>query len=54
MPQMSPLNWLMLMLFFSTIFIIIYMMNFYSFNINMPKLNKSSILNKKNFTNWKW
>nr|YP_009434141.1 ATP synthase F0 subunit 8 [Hycleus phaleratus]APB02794.1 ATP synthase F0 subunit 8 [Hycleus phaleratus]ATP06058.1 ATP synthase F0 subunit 8 [Hycleus phaleratus] len=31
MPQMAPLNWLTLLVFFSTIFIILNSFNFYTF-----------------------
>nr|ALO77150.1 ATP synthase F0 subunit 8 [Anaspis sp. ANA02] len=51
MPQMAPLNWLTLMLFFISIFIIFNIMNFYSYNYS----NKSSSSKKINLsTNWKW
>nr|APX39826.1 ATP synthase F0 subunit 8 [Apteropeda ovulum] len=51
MPQMMPLNWLLLMLFFM---LILYMFN----NLNFYNLNYS-IKQKKHFKtlvlfNWKW
>nr|YP_010309733.1 ATP synthase F0 subunit 8 [Epicauta tenella]UMR54850.1 ATP synthase F0 subunit 8 [Epicauta tenella] len=52
MPQMAPLNWLSLMIYFIVIFMLINSLNFYSFsygNQNSPSLEKSTIK-----TNWKW
>nr|QTH79124.1 ATP synthase F0 subunit 8 [Hemathlophorus sp.] len=53
MPQMFPLNWMMLLLFFIIIFTL--------FNIQFFFIskNKSSFINKslnfnKNHLNWKW
>nr|YP_010460067.1 ATP synthase F0 subunit 8 [Hierodula chinensis]UUC04267.1 ATP synthase F0 subunit 8 [Hierodula chinensis]UVU19745.1 ATP synthase F0 subunit 8 [Hierodula chinensis] len=52
MPQMMPLNWLMLFLFFSILLIMFNVMNFYS------TFNKTSSLTplKKMTTTliWKW
>nr|ALO77588.1 ATP synthase F0 subunit 8 [Scraptia sp. SCR01] len=51
MPQMSPLNWISLMLFFLLIYIIINILNYFS----LIYTNKLSF--KKNKTinwNWKW
>nr|WOR80787.1 ATP synthase F0 subunit 8 [Pyrocoelia sp.] len=50
MPQMGPLNWLMLMIYFSTMMILyntfIYSMLYYSSKtMNIKKMFK---------TNWKW
>nr|YP_010596320.1 ATP synthase F0 subunit 8 [Sthenias yunnanus]WAJ61222.1 ATP synthase subunit 8 [Sthenias yunnanus] len=51
MPQMAPLSWLILFLFFIMIFMIFNIKNFYMFNY----LPKSSISNKNIVTyNWKW
>nr|UFZ13794.1 ATP synthase F0 subunit 8 [Anachauliodes laboissierei] len=52
MPQMAPLSWILLFLFFTIMFIIFNMMNYYIYS---PK-NLDSNLNKLNkFTNnWKW
>nr|AND96042.1 ATP synthase F0 subunit 8 [Onthophagus minutus] len=35
MPQMAPLNWLTLMIYFSLIFMMFNIMNYYSFNYNI-------------------
>nr|YP_004564183.1 ATP synthase F0 subunit 8 [Chilo suppressalis]AEF33918.1 ATP synthase F0 subunit 8 [Chilo suppressalis] len=54
MPQMMPINWIISLLFFITMFIIFNIMNYYIF---INKINNKSknfnINNKKNF-NWKW
>nr|QAX27895.1 ATP synthase F0 subunit 8 [Chilo suppressalis] len=54
MPQMMPINWIISLLFFITMFIIFNIMNYYIF---INKINNNSknftIQNKKNF-NWKW
>nr|AVE15509.1 ATP synthase F0 subunit 8 [Parablepharis kuhlii asiatica] len=52
MPQMMPLNWLMLFMLFSSVLLMFNVLNFYM-NINM----KSHLINKKKQTktfNWKW
>nr|SPP23436.1 ATP synthase F0 subunit 8 [Graphium sarpedon] len=54
MPQMMPINWIMLFIYFILIFILFNIMNYYIF---IPK-NKNNYLPlmknlKKNF-NWKW
>nr|YP_009229168.1 ATP synthase F0 subunit 8 [Anoplophora chinensis]ALS54020.1 ATP synthase F0 subunit 8 [Anoplophora chinensis]UNB14369.1 ATP synthase F0 subunit 8 [Anoplophora chinensis] len=51
MPQMAPLNWLILYLYFLMIFFIFNIINFYSFNYNIKfsKKSKSSLI-----YNWKW
>nr|UFZ13958.1 ATP synthase F0 subunit 8 [Taeniochauliodes natalensis] len=52
MPQMSPMNWLMLFLFFSMMLIMFNIMNYYLIN---PLSMKYSIKNfKMNSLNWKW
>nr|ALO76682.1 ATP synthase F0 subunit 8 [Alleculinae sp. ENSP01] len=51
MPQMAPLNWLMLMIMFSLILVTFNIMNFYSFPNKLKKLGKK--FSKKNI-NWKW
>nr|ALO76959.1 ATP synthase F0 subunit 8 [Scraptia sp. SCR03] len=51
MPQMSPLNWLTLMIFFIMIFILFNNLNYFNFLYK----NKSSSLSKKfSSYNWKW
>nr|AXS66543.1 ATP synthase F0 subunit 8 [Bostrichoidea sp. 6 KM-2017] len=50
MPQMSPLSWLTLFIYFLLIFIITCSINFYKFNYTYTKL-----INKNQFkTSWKW
>nr|APX40554.1 ATP synthase F0 subunit 8 [Longitarsus cerinthes] len=51
MPQMMPLNWLTLMLFFIMIFYFFNNLNFYNFFYppKMKKLTKTKIS-----LNWKW
>nr|YP_010132045.1 ATP synthase F0 subunit 8 [Hamaxiella brunnescens]QQD89779.1 ATP synthase F0 subunit 8 [Hamaxiella brunnescens] len=53
MPQMAPINWLSLFIMFSIIFMIFNMMNFYMFNLTMPKSNLIKKI-KMNSLNWKW
>nr|AND96606.1 ATP synthase F0 subunit 8 [Helictopleurus quadripunctatus] len=51
MPQMAPINWLLLLFYFSLIFMIFNTLNFYSFNYPI----KSKIFSKKKiYINWKW
>nr|YP_010264209.1 ATP synthase F0 subunit 8 [Lucanus cervus]APO08641.1 ATP synthase F0 subunit 8 [Lucanus sp. BMNH 1425267]QDW75833.1 ATP synthase F0 subunit 8 [Lucanus cervus]QGQ62200.1 ATP synthase F0 subunit 8 [Lucanus cervus]UIN24721.1 ATP synthase F0 subunit 8 [Lucanus cervus] len=51
MPQMAPLSWLSLMIFFILIFLTFNLINF-SVNSNFPK---SSKLNKSlTYKIWKW
>nr|YP_010411485.1 ATP synthase F0 subunit 8 [Callirhopalus sedakowii]URN73816.1 ATP synthase F0 subunit 8 [Callirhopalus sedakowii] len=51
MPQMFPLNWLMLFFLFILVYIMIMIMNYYSF-IYKPKMMKNNP--KKSSLNWKW
>nr|ALO76922.1 ATP synthase F0 subunit 8 [Habrocerus capillaricornis] len=51
MPQMAPLNWLILFLFFIMIYFMFNFMNYYSF-MYMPKI--SSFIKKIKSINWKW
>nr|AML25539.1 ATP synthase F0 subunit 8 [Staphylinidae sp. BMNH 1274704] len=51
MPQMAPLNWLMLFIMFIIIFMMFNFINYYSFMY----LSKKNKFIKKNFKlNWKW
>nr|YP_010166728.1 ATP synthase F0 subunit 8 [Oreodytes scitulus]QRV62832.1 ATP synthase F0 subunit 8 [Oreodytes scitulus] len=52
MPQMAPMNWLLLYIFFSVIFIMFNFMNYYSFLI-YKKINFFKKSSKKNLY-WKW
>nr|QWZ46352.1 ATP synthase F0 subunit 8 [Pelecyphorus contortus] len=52
MPQMAPLNWLTLMIFFIMVFSMFNIMNYYSFTYMIePKKHK---MMKKFKMNWKW
>nr|YP_010701999.1 ATP synthase F0 subunit 8 [Brachytarsina amboinensis]WCL18787.1 ATP synthase F0 subunit 8 [Brachytarsina amboinensis]WHN64462.1 ATP synthase F0 subunit 8 [Brachytarsina amboinensis] len=51
MPQMSPMNWLLLYIYFLTIFFLFMMMNYFSYNPKMPNLYMTK---KKKSMNWKW
>ncbi|YP_659515.1 ATP synthase F0 subunit 8 (mitochondrion) [Anoplophora glabripennis] len=51
MPQMAPLNWLILMFMLFNNFFIFNIINFYSFNYNIKIFKKM----KSSLTyNWKW
>nr|ARH54614.1 ATP synthase F0 subunit 8 [Rhizophagus aeneus] len=51
MPQMAPMNWLMLMFYFFIIFMIFNMLNYFNFNYKIKKI----FLKTKNLKyNWKW
>nr|QNP10035.1 ATP synthase F0 subunit 8 [Ochthebius delgadoi] len=53
MPQMAPMNWLVLFITFSMIFLMFNSMNYFSFKYN--NLNKNKLFNKKLIKlNWKW
>nr|WRO44822.1 ATP synthase F0 subunit 8 [Podabrus annulatus] len=53
MPQMAPLSWLNLFIFFITVFLIFNSLNYFYFNKSFNSQNKKSI--KNNFkNNWKW
>nr|QRV62450.1 ATP synthase F0 subunit 8 [Hydroporus apenninus] len=52
MPQMAPMNWLILYMFFSLTFIMFNFLNYYLFLINNKNNNINKFL-KKSF-NWKW
>nr|AML26791.1 ATP synthase F0 subunit 8 [Scarabaeidae sp. BMNH 1274753] len=51
MPQMAPLNWLMLFIYFCMIFMIFNIMNYYMFNY---KIKNILFKKKKSIMNWKW
>nr|QOL00533.1 ATP synthase F0 subunit 8 [Atlanticus sinensis] len=53
MPQMVPMNWLLLFFMFVTSLILFAVMNYYIFNYNLPTSATSpSIVNKSLY--WKW
>nr|YP_010586059.1 ATP synthase F0 subunit 8 [Apsilochorema nigrum]UZZ43795.1 ATP synthase F0 subunit 8 [Apsilochorema nigrum] len=53
MPQMMPINWIMLFIYFIILFIIFNSMNYYNF---FYKINKSLTTHQKKIFmfNWKW
>nr|AFQ62280.1 ATP synthase F0 subunit 8 [Parocyusa longitarsis] len=51
MPQMAPLNWLMLFMFFIMIYLLFNFINYYSFMYS-PKISNFKKINNK--INWKW
>nr|QNE86000.1 ATP synthase F0 subunit 8 [Platambus maculatus] len=53
MPQMAPMNWMFLYIFFSMTFMLFNFINYYMFivNNNMNKINNK--FNNK-YLNWKW
>nr|YP_002229129.1 ATP synthase F0 subunit 8 [Corydalus cornutus]ACH89978.1 ATP synthase F0 subunit 8 [Corydalus cornutus] len=52
MPQMAPINWLLLFILFSMILILFNIMNYF---ITMPASPELTLKNfKKNNFNWKW
>nr|WIL79942.1 ATP synthase F0 subunit 8 [Tenerus flavicollis] len=51
MPQMSPMNWILLFLFFTMFFLLINSLNYFMNNSNSPKTLKTSF---KKSINWKW
>nr|WRO44705.1 ATP synthase F0 subunit 8 [Cantharis jindrai] len=53
MPQMAPLSWLNLFIYFIIIFMIYNSLNYFYFNT--PSNPKNSVkMNTKNINNWKW
>nr|AOY39788.1 ATP synthase F0 subunit 8 [Hylastes ater] len=53
MPQMSPMSWLTLFFYFNFLFIIMMIINYYSFMYTPHYLN-SKIFTSINKKNWKW
>nr|QEG58683.1 ATP synthase F0 subunit 8 [Oberea yaoshana] len=51
MPQMAPLKWLTLFLFFIMIFILFNIMNYYNLNY-LP--SQKMMMKIKSSYNWKW
>nr|AND96318.1 ATP synthase F0 subunit 8 [Onitis falcatus] len=51
MPQMAPMNWLMLFFYFSIVFMIFNVKNYYAFNY---KIKFYKFIKKINQVNWKW
>nr|ARH54315.1 ATP synthase F0 subunit 8 [Curculionidae sp. 6 AH-2016] len=50
MPQMSPLNWLSMYIYFYLLFLLLMIINYYLF-LYKPKTHKFKKLSK---INWKW
>nr|APT41498.1 ATP synthase F0 subunit 8 [Trichopygomyia trichopyga] len=53
MPQMAPLMWLSLFIFFLLMYLLFNIMNYFSFMINNSSQENNKMLNKNTF-NWKW
>nr|WOC30362.1 ATP synthase F0 subunit 8 [Eodorcadion gorbunovi] len=51
MPQMAPLSWLTLFMFFLMIYLIFNIINYYNFQYKIKTFKKNKIL--LNY-NWKW
>nr|QWB85873.1 ATP synthase F0 subunit 8 [Purpuricenus lituratus] len=51
MPQMAPMNWLTLFIYFSAVFLMFNMMNYFSF---LQPIKSSKKMKKKTSFNWKW
>nr|YP_010163968.1 ATP synthase F0 subunit 8 [Acanthopsyche nigraplaga]QRK25806.1 ATP synthase F0 subunit 8 [Acanthopsyche nigraplaga] len=54
MPQMMPINWILMLLFFISIFLIFLILNYYNFSYNSPKKNSMKNFYNMNNKNWKW
>nr|QTH79137.1 ATP synthase F0 subunit 8 [Taxoblenus sinicus] len=54
MPQMFPLNWIFLLIFFSLIFIFFNIMNYYSLKVFFHNSKNLKMFLSSNKTIWKW
>nr|WEF49681.1 ATP synthase F0 subunit 8 [Synendotendipes sp.] len=55
MPQMSPMLWSLLFLFFIFLFLFFNILNYFNFILTYKNLDsKEKISFSKNFLNWKW
>nr|AMW68037.1 ATP synthase F0 subunit 8 [Climacia areolaris] len=52
MPQMAPINWLTLFMYFTLLMIIFNSLNYFIFLYKVPSFQKQ--FNKLNSLNWKW
>nr|YP_009995353.1 ATP synthase F0 subunit 8 [Ochthebius glaber]QNP09769.1 ATP synthase F0 subunit 8 [Ochthebius glaber] len=52
MPQMAPMNWLVLFIMFSIIFLMFNSMNYFSFKYT--PINKTMLNTNKFKLTWKW
>nr|UTD45367.1 ATP synthase F0 subunit 8 [Wallacea dactyliferae] len=50
MPQMAPLNWIVLLIFSISIILALNSINYFLYPLKPQKIN----LNKKTILNWKW
>nr|YP_010533714.1 ATP synthase F0 subunit 8 [Sabethes bipartipes]UXX46865.1 ATP synthase subunit 8 [Sabethes bipartipes] len=53
MPQMAPINWLILFFIFSITLMLFNMKTYYCNMNSIPQLSQSLSF-KKNYMNWKW
>nr|ALO76199.1 ATP synthase F0 subunit 8 [Trox sp. TRO01] len=51
MPQMAPMNWLMLFIMFTMIFLLFNSINFFSFTYQPKSIQLKKSMSK---LNWKW
>uniref|UniRef100_A0A6H0N4E8 ATP synthase complex subunit 8 n=1 Tax=Brephilydia jejuna TaxID=2546586 RepID=A0A6H0N4E8_9CUCU len=51
MPQMAPLNWLILAIVFTLVFLVFNIINYFSFNYETKSLKTSK---EKVISSWKW
>nr|ANJ70506.1 ATP synthase F0 subunit 8 [Hygrotus inaequalis] len=54
MPQMAPMNWLMLYMFFSAMFIMFNFMNYYLFLIKSKNIKTNHMKLNPILYSWKW
>nr|YP_009110175.1 ATP synthase F0 subunit 8 [Rhodopsona rubiginosa]AIW64881.1 ATP synthase F0 subunit 8 [Rhodopsona rubiginosa] len=54
MPQMMPINWILSLIFFISIFILFNVLNYYIFNLKIKNLNNKFSPKKNYYLNWKW
>nr|YP_009725901.1 ATP synthase F0 subunit 8 [Dianemobius furumagiensis]QHQ73098.1 ATP synthase F0 subunit 8 [Dianemobius furumagiensis] len=53
MPQMSPMSWMTLMLFFILMFLVMIILNYFFIN-NLYLQNSPLMKKQKTWMNWKW
>nr|YP_009110136.1 ATP synthase F0 subunit 8 [Hydrobasileus croceus]AIW64831.1 ATP synthase F0 subunit 8 [Hydrobasileus croceus] len=53
MPQMAPMSWIMLFMFFSLMLVLFSIMNYYLYSPKIPLMDKNKSLTIK-MKNWKW
>nr|YP_010626132.1 ATP synthase F0 subunit 8 [Inocellia hainanica]WBK02956.1 ATP synthase F0 subunit 8 [Inocellia hainanica] len=52
MPQMAPMNWLILYIMFIMLYLLFMTKNYYLIKINFKSMNLKNLNTYKNF--WKW